>query len=183
MFKAQHFASKEIVALKRLIFPHDQHTDSQQKQKSIEEGVCSLHFVLLIDFSLKIPMIALREMKILKALQHPNVICMKEISIQREHAKAKAKLFVVFPFMQHDLAGLLENPKVEFTGAIIKCFMKQLLEGIAYLHRVRPFIFLTFSRRIESSTETSNVRFIFRDCFWIRVSIRSTVSIVQRVIF
>lgn len=38
--------------------------------------------------------------------------------------------------MDHDLAGLLENPDVTFTEPQIKCYMLQLLEGTKYLHEV-----------------------------------------------
>ena len=40
------------------------------------------------------------------------------------------------PYMDHDLCGLLDNPKVEFTIPQIKCYARQLLEGTAYLHRM-----------------------------------------------
>lgn len=48
---------------------------------------------------------------------------------------------MVFPYMDHDLAGLLDNPKVRLTPPQIKTYLKQLLEGTAYLHHVR-LIFL-----------------------------------------
>lgn len=44
---------------------------------------------------------------------------------------------MVFPYMDHDLAGLLDNPKVRLTPPQIKTYLKQLLEGTAYLHHVR----------------------------------------------
>lgn len=43
---------------------------------------------------------------------------------------------MVFPYMDHDLAGLLENRTVRLETAHIKQYSKQLLEGTAYLHRV-----------------------------------------------
>lgn len=44
---------------------------------------------------------------------------------------------MVFPYMDHDLAGLLENSSVRLEESHIKQYAKQLLEGTAYLHRVR----------------------------------------------
>jgi serine/threonine-protein kinase BUR1 len=44
---------------------------------------------------------------------------------------------MVFPYMDHDLAGLLDNPKVRLTAPQIKTYLKQLLEGTAYLHHVK----------------------------------------------
>lgn len=50
---------------------------------------------------------------------------------ERKHGS----IYMVTPYMDHDLSGLLENPKVNFSEAQIKCYMKQLLEGISYLHQ------------------------------------------------
>lgn len=47
---------------------------------------------------------------------------------------------MVFPYMDHDLAGLLENERVKLTPSQIKLYMKQLLEGTEYMHRVRNLI-------------------------------------------
>jgi serine/threonine-protein kinase BUR1 len=55
-------------------------------------------------------------------------------------------MYMVFPYMEHDLSGLLENPAVHFTEPQIKCYMIQLLEGLRYLHGV-----LLFPRKSSSS--------------------------------
>ena len=46
-------------------------------------------------------------------------------------------VYMVFPYMDHDLAGLLENDRVKLSPSQIKLYMKQLLEGTEYMHRVR----------------------------------------------
>jgi serine/threonine-protein kinase BUR1 len=51
---------------------------------------------------------------------------------------------MVTPYMDHDLAGLLENPNVRLKVPHIKSYMKQLLQGTAYLHEV---LTLSFSFR------------------------------------
>jgi len=48
-------------------------------------------------------------------------------------------MYMVTPYMDHDLAGLLENPDVKFSEEQIKCYMKQLLEGVQFIHNVRIF--------------------------------------------
>lgn len=45
-------------------------------------------------------------------------------------------MYMVMPYMEHDLSGLLENPDVKLTEPQIKCYMLQLLEGVRYLHEV-----------------------------------------------
>lgn len=51
--------------------------------------------------------------------------------------KKRANLYMVTPYMDHDLSGMLTNPDIHFNQAQIKCYMLQLLEGVRYLHDVR----------------------------------------------
>lgn len=84
------------------------------------------------------PITALREIKLLKQLDHINVLKLEEMAVERpKSASKKTSMFMVTPYMDHDLSGLLENPNVQFTEPQIKCYMKQLLEGCAYLHAKR----------------------------------------------
>lgn len=49
----------------------------------------------------------------------------------------RGAIFMVFPYMDHDLAGLLENSSVpKFQAPQVKLYLKQLLEGTLYLHKV-----------------------------------------------
>ena len=41
---------------------------------------------------------------------------------------------MVFPYMEHDLDGLLQNPQVKFSVEQVKSYMQQLLKGIEHLH-------------------------------------------------
>ncbi|KAL2052554.1 hypothetical protein ABVK25_007114 [Lepraria finkii] len=82
------------------------------------------------------PITALREIKLLKMLSHPNVLKLEEMAIERPkgEGRKKAIMYMITPYMDHDLSGLLDNPSVQFTEPQIKCYMLQLLEGVAYLH-------------------------------------------------
>ncbi len=51
--------------------------------------------------------------------------------------KDPLSVYMVFPYMDHALAGLLENERVKLQPSHIKLYMKQLLEGTEYMHRVR----------------------------------------------
>ena len=42
-------------------------------------------------------------------------------------------MYLVFEFVEHDLHGIIDS-KIKFELQHIKCLMKQLLEGIRYLH-------------------------------------------------
>lgn len=48
--------------------------------------------------------------------------------------RKKPVMYMVTPYMDHDLSGLLDNPSIKFTVPQIKCYLKQLLEGLKYLH-------------------------------------------------
>lgn len=52
-------------------------------------------------------------------------------------------VYMVFPYMDHDLAGLLENERVTLSPSQIKLYMKQLLEGTEYMHRVSYPLFFS----------------------------------------
>lgn len=83
------------------------------------------------------PITAIREIKILKELRHENIIQLKEIVTSKatKESKGEASIYMVFEYMDHDLTGLMMNdgswnPNVSH----IKCYMKQLLQGLHYCH-------------------------------------------------
>ncbi|KAI0341361.1 Pkinase-domain-containing protein [Trametopsis cervina] len=82
------------------------------------------------------PVTALREIKILKALSHSSIVEILDMFVVRSKGKeAPLSVYMVFPYMDHDLAGLLENERVKLSPSQIKLYMKQLLEGTEYMHR------------------------------------------------
>ncbi|XP_063308205.1 cyclin-dependent kinase 13 [Pelobates fuscus] len=85
------------------------------------------------------PITAIREIKILRQLNHQSIINMKEIVTDKEDAldfkKDKGAFYLVFEYMDHDLMGLLESGLVLFNELHIKSFMKQLMEGLDYCHK------------------------------------------------
>jgi len=81
------------------------------------------------------PITAIREIKILKILNHKNVVRLKEIVTSKgsDYNQGKGSIYMVMEFLEHDLTGLTDAGQ-RFTVAQIKCYMKQLLEGLAYCH-------------------------------------------------
>jgi serine/threonine-protein kinase BUR1 len=82
------------------------------------------------------PITALREIKLLKMLSHDNVLKLEEMAVERPKAEGRKRaiLYMVTPYMDHDLSGLLDNQDVQFTVPQIKCYMIQLLKGLQYMH-------------------------------------------------
>ncbi|WOL12617.1 putative serine/threonine-protein kinase [Canna indica] len=71
-----------------------------------------------------------REITVLRRLDHPNVVRLEGIAISR----VSSALYLVFEYMEHDLAGLAAAPGVHFTEPQVKCYMKQLLAGLEHCH-------------------------------------------------
>jgi cyclin-dependent kinase 12/13 len=76
------------------------------------------------------------EITLLKQIDHPNIIKLKEIIVSRPNKRNlfRGSTFLVFEYMDHDFAGLFKM-KIKYTLPEIKCIVKQLLEGVAYLHK------------------------------------------------
>ncbi|WZZ00735.1 hypothetical protein YC2023_073063 [Brassica napus] len=112
--------------------------------KEIETGeIVALKKIRTNDEREGFPVTAMREIKILKKLHHRNVISLKEVVYspspdnddQRDdNNKYKGEIYMVFEYMDHDLAGLAYRPGTRFTAPQIKCCMKQLLTGLHYCH-------------------------------------------------
>ncbi|EIW69050.1 hypothetical protein TREMEDRAFT_14479, partial [Tremella mesenterica DSM 1558] len=78
-----------------------------------------------------------REIKIIKSLTHPNVVDIMDMVVERKNPNdrsGRGEVFMVFPYMDHDLCGLLNNPDFKMSHSVAKLILKQMLEGIAYIH-------------------------------------------------
>ncbi|KAJ6384386.1 hypothetical protein OIU78_027657 [Salix suchowensis] len=71
-----------------------------------------------------------REILILQRLDHPNVVKLEGLVTSR----MSCSLYLVFEYMEHDLAGLAASPAVQFTEPQVKCYMHQLLSGLEHCH-------------------------------------------------
>eukprot|EP00516_Mucochytrium_quahogii_P006249 CAMPEP_0203763802 /NCGR_PEP_ID=MMETSP0098-20131031/16900_1 /ASSEMBLY_ACC=CAM_ASM_000208 /TAXON_ID=96639 /ORGANISM=" , Strain NY0313808BC1" /LENGTH=639 /DNA_ID=CAMNT_0050659047 /DNA_START=52 /DNA_END=1969 /DNA_ORIENTATION=- len=83
-----------------------------------------------------VPALTLREIRILRTYRHPNLVDMLEV-VSSSKAGGRdcdnGSMYIVFEYFELDLSGLLDV-KYKFTEAEIKCFIKQLLDALEYLH-------------------------------------------------
>ena len=76
-----------------------------------------------------IPSTALREITILRELQHPNIIELKDIICNNN------KLYLLFEFAEYDLRKFLEEyENKHLDEETIKSFLYQILDALAYCH-------------------------------------------------
>eukprot|EP01122_Echinamoeba_exundans_P007396 TRINITY_DN2268_c0_g1_i2.p2 TRINITY_DN2268_c0_g1~~TRINITY_DN2268_c0_g1_i2.p2 ORF type:complete len:148 (+),score=27.42 TRINITY_DN2268_c0_g1_i2:253-696(+) len=85
VYRGRHKATNTVVALKKI------------RMENEKEGF---------------PFTAIREVKILKELSHANVVQLLEIvsDVDSNDTSRRGSIYLVFEFMHHDLAGLMDSP-------------------------------------------------------------------------
>ncbi|XP_019198905.1 PREDICTED: probable serine/threonine-protein kinase At1g54610 isoform X2 [Ipomoea nil] len=73
-----------------------------------------------------------REILILRSLDHPNVVKLQGLVTSR----MSCSLYLVFDYMDHDLAGLAASQGIKFTEPQVKCYMQQILSGLEHCHKL-----------------------------------------------
>jgi len=100
VYKAKNRASGELVALKKI------------RLEAEDEGI---------------PSTAIREISILKELQHPNIVRLHDV------IHTEKKLTLVFEYLDQDLKKFLDSSD-GFDTRTIKSSLYQLLRGVAFCH-------------------------------------------------
>ncbi|XP_042503101.1 protein IMPAIRED IN BABA-INDUCED STERILITY 1-like isoform X2 [Macadamia integrifolia] len=71
-----------------------------------------------------------REIMILRRLDHPNIVKLEGLITSR----LSCSIYLVFEYMEHDLAGLSSCPDIKFSESQVKCYMRQLFSGLEHCH-------------------------------------------------
>uniref|UniRef100_A0A6S9B9I0 Cyclin-dependent kinase 2 homolog n=3 Tax=Ditylum brightwellii TaxID=49249 RepID=A0A6S9B9I0_9STRA len=104
VYKAKDRVTGEIIALKKI------------RLEAEDEGI---------------PSTAIREISLLKELQHPNIVRLYDV------VHTEKKLTLVFEFLDQDLKKYLDVCDSGLDIPILKSFLYQLLTGVAYCHHHR----------------------------------------------
>lgn len=105
VFKCKNNKTGEVVAIKKI------------KLESEDEGV---------------PSTAIREIALLKELQHPNIVCLKDVLMQ------EAKLYLIFEYLTMDLKKYIDtHRKPRIDPMLVKSWTYQLLQGLLFCHQRR----------------------------------------------
>lgn len=103
VYKARDKVDGSLIALKKIRLEHE------------DEGV---------------PSTAIREISILKELQHSNIVRLLDV------VNMPNKLYLVFEFLDQDLKKYMDTV-LNFDDKLVQSYIKQLLEGLVYCHRRR----------------------------------------------
>ncbi|KAJ5073203.1 cyclin-dependent kinase 12 [Anaeramoeba ignava] len=113
VFQAQDKVTQELVALKKL----------------------------KCDFSKELqgfPITAIREIKLLKRMDHPNILKLDEVvtsNNRKDLYSVDIEIYMVFRYIEYDLAGLMYTPQLPALSLPqVKHFFQQLLEALFYCH-------------------------------------------------
>ncbi|KAK9464722.1 kinase-like domain-containing protein [Lipomyces arxii] len=104
VFRGRDIATGEVVALKKLKVDKNQHG---------------------------FPITSLREIQTLMAIDHPNVVGLKEIVV----GGSLEQIYIVMEFVEHDLKSLMDDMREPFMQSEIKTLMHQLISATAYMHK------------------------------------------------
>ncbi|KAJ4873274.1 Protein kinase superfamily protein [Raphanus sativus] len=105
---------------------------SVYKARDLETGkVVAMKKVRFVNMDPESVKFMAREILILRKLDHPNVMKLEGLVTSR----LSGSLYLVFEYMEHDLAGLAATPGIKFSETQIKCYMQQLFRGLEHCHR------------------------------------------------
>ena len=76
----------------------------------------------------------IREIKIMKKLNHPNLMGLIDIFNETGETEELTSVSLVMPFMQTDLGSIFSDRSVVFTMSHVKGITKQILAGLEYMH-------------------------------------------------
>jgi len=105
VYKGKNLKTGKIVAMKKI------------RLESEEEGV---------------PSTAIREISLLKELQHKNIVSLEDVLMQ------ESKLYLIFEFVAMDLKKFMDSVvDRQLDQLLIQSYMHQILEGILFCHQRR----------------------------------------------
>jgi len=102
----------------------------------------ALKKICLATESEGVPSTAIREIAVLKELDHPSIVQLLDV------VHSDQRLYLVFEYLDKDLKKLMDdnNDQIKSNGGpacsglpenVVKSYLRQLLDGISYCHKHR----------------------------------------------
>nr|KAG5698158.1 hypothetical protein BaRGS_001753 [Batillaria attramentaria] len=105
---------------------------ARDKTSSLPDAFVALKKIRLDGESEGVPSTAIREISLLKELEHPNVVRLLDV------LHFEKKLYLVFEYLNRDLKKYMDTaPPSGIPPPLIKSYLHQLLAGVAYCHAHR----------------------------------------------
>jgi cyclin-dependent kinase len=102
----------------------------QKARNKDTDTLVALKYIKLESEDEGIPSTAIREIALLKELQHPNIVSLQDIVLE------SSQLILIFEYLEQDLYNIIKANN--YTGLeipIVKSYLKQMLEGVAHCHK------------------------------------------------
>lgn len=103
----------------------------------VNGSIVALKQVLIKHEREGFPVTAIREIKILKQLQHPNIVDLIDIVCDYREEEIPSTIFIVFELCTRDLAAAIQD-RLPTRGSLStsesKWIFRQIMEGVAYCH-------------------------------------------------
>lgn len=80
-----------------------------------------------------IPSTAIREISLLKELQHPNIVCLQDVLME------EYRLYLIFEYLSMDLKRYIDKiePGTYMDPMLVKSYLYQVNDAILYCHQRR----------------------------------------------
>lgn len=124
------------------------------RAREVETGkMVALKKVRVENFQAESIRFMAREIMILRRLDHPNIIKLEGLITSR----LSSSIYLVFEYMEHDLAGLISSPDVKFSEAqVCKC-------SVQIMDLLKQYMFFDRHQEILKFYEGNAIRvFSFR---------------------
>lgn len=109
---------------------HDEvdHGKRKHEEEPDAHNIVAIKKIRMKNSSEGLSIDAIREIKLLQELEHPNVMKVLEIFNHEDNIN------IVMPFMDTDLSDII-NSDVVISAADVKAYMKMIIQGVDYCHR------------------------------------------------
>ena len=103
-------------------------------QAKIGDKIYALKKIKVVDTEFGFPITSFREIKMLKKLEaHPNIVQLVDIVRSKSQT-----VYLVFEYVEFDLKKVFEQRDlIVFSKLQLKYLMRQVMEGLAFMHRKR----------------------------------------------
>ncbi|XP_029341079.1 cyclin-dependent kinase 9-like [Acyrthosiphon pisum] len=108
----------------------------RKAQNILNQDIVAIKEILYLNRTEGFPITALREVRILQKLRHENIVRLIEVCYNeaKKENNYRSTFYLILEFCEYDLARLLNYKYVQFDLSEIKELIRQLLNGLYYMH-------------------------------------------------